>query len=254
MTTDPIQQNASAFRRAAAVFRSRAAAATAAAAAGAMIQASAAVPDSALAERLELRGYSQVGGNHAFSVHDKQTGESEWVWDDEPSESYEVEDFDLDENAVTLRYGNRLATVSLQRTRIAQYDPPATSPLPSYEPPSPPPGQSGDTGESRRAQTGTRPSGNPAPTGNRNAADSGNASPDISPAPNTGNNFSGGFLPGGGNAGGRPPENPGGAPPDSSGGDSDAPSGESGGPSRDDDIGPPPPDPDTPPPGYTPDA
>lgn len=237
MTTDSIRRKASALSRA------RTALAAAAVLAGGMAQASVEASDSRLAERLELRGYTQIGDSHAFSVHDKETGESEWVWADEPSENFHVEDFDRENHTVTLRYRNEVATISLQRSRIAQYDRPVTPRLPTFEPPTPPPGQSGRSNAGRERPTDSGASPRP---GDR----SGGGDPSSGGNDETGNDFSGGFIPGG-NAGTLPPDNPGGSPPSSSPGENDSDDSDD---SSIDAIGPPPPDPATPPPDYTPDT
>ena len=193
---------------------------------------------------LELRGYTRIGNDHAFSIRNTQTGESEWVWAGEPGEYFSIEGFDPEKQVLTVRYQNRVSTVTLQRARIDHTNAPVTATLPSFEPPTPPPGRiSRDlaaTRETSRRAPGTAERARPS-AGDGTAGDGARGDPPSG----------GGFIPGGfprsGGGSDTPPETP--SPPPA-GDEDDFPDDE------DDDswdsIGPPPPPPDTPPPSYTP--
>ncbi len=191
---------------------------------------------------LELRGFTQIGDEYAFSLHDTESGHSEWVWAGQPGEHFDVVDFDAAGRTVTVRYRNRVSTITLERSRIVHIDVPQTPPLPSHTPPTPPPGKeerSSDSGETATRETAPRPSASTGtPGGTREpSGDSGQPS--------------GGFLPGSGNlppGGGatEPPATPPGSAPD--GGDADDDSSDATDP-----LGSPPPAPESAPPSYTPD-
>ncbi len=195
-------------------------------------------------EILELRGYAKIGDAYEFSIYNRETERGEWLREGETRDGYSLEAFDPETNRVTIRYRGESATISLQRSRIAQYDPPATSPRPGYVPLNPPPER--------------RPEGRPGPE--RGAAESVRPAPAPEPGAGgqedpAGSEEAPSFLTGGtGGARTGPPGSDPGSPPSAG-----APPGETdpededdpGDPSDTDDL--PPPDPDTPPPAYTPD-
>ncbi len=191
-----------------------------------------------LNETLELRGFTEAGGEYAFSIYNRETGRGHWLWLNEPSEGYEVTNFDPERNTARIRYNNQTATISLERSRIVEYVP-DISPRPDYEPSPPPPG------ETRTADGSGAGGADPASTrGTR--GDSSSGQPQAPPESADGNGSSSGEIPIGGGAAPAPPDSP---PNDEiSEGDDDS----DNGPSDSGDPGSPPPLPPTPPPNYTP--
>ena len=191
---------------------------------------------------LELRGYTRIGNDHAFSIRNTATGESEWVWAGEPGEYFSIEGFDPDKQVLTVRYQNSVSTVALQRARIDHANAPVTSTLPSFEPPTPPPGQIPRDPAATRAVSRQTPA-----TAERAlpSVGDGSANDGARGDPPSAVGFVPGGFPGGGGGSDTPPETP--SPPrdvDDLPGDEDD--------SAPDSIGPPPPPPDSPPPSYTP--
>jgi hypothetical protein len=200
---------------------------------------------SGLGDIIELRGYAKVGDVYEFSIYNKQSERGEWLRENESRDGYTIEEFDSEKNTVTIRYHDRVGTISLQRSRIVQYDPPATSPRPTYEPAAPPPGRPSESQSPPPGSGFSRPeTDGESATGGQDGTAAGEA-----PA-----FYSGGSItapsPPSGSGPDMPPAVPPGSdpPPDASEpGDDD----EYDGGAEDDET--PPPDPDSPPPGYTPD-
>lgn len=74
-----------------------------------------------LADLLELRGYMRIGKAIEFSVHNKQEKRSEWLRVNEEHEGYLIESYNPERNEIVIRYNNKVGTLPLQASKIADY-------------------------------------------------------------------------------------------------------------------------------------
>lgn len=74
-----------------------------------------------LADLLELRGYTRIGGTLEFSVHNKDAKRSEWLRVGEAHQGYKIESYDPETNTIVLRYNGQVGELLLQASRIADY-------------------------------------------------------------------------------------------------------------------------------------
>lgn len=108
-----------------------------------------------LADILELRGYTRIGGVLEFSIYNKQEKRSEWLQVDREHLGYKIESYDSERNEIVIEYNGLREVLPLQTSQIIGYAAPSTPPAPAASNAGAQPVQApGATARSRRDNPG----------------------------------------------------------------------------------------------------